>query len=75
MLCRAFFPVRLALSSKCVHYIRRFDGKGPLIRSATSHRMNAIRLAALINRVGEKTSSRARSATISRRSAKPPDVC
>ncbi len=35
----------------CICYIHKFDGKAPLIRRATSQRMNAIRLAALINRI------------------------
>ena len=38
----------------CVHYISRFDGKGPLIRRSSSHRMNSIRLAALINRITDE---------------------
>jgi hypothetical protein len=38
----------------CVHYITRFDGRAPLIRRASSHRMNAIRLAALITRIKDK---------------------
>ena len=33
----------------CICYIHKFDGKSPLIRRASSHRWNAIRLAALIN--------------------------
>lgn len=35
----------------CICYIHKFDGKTPLIRRASSHRWNAIRLAALINRI------------------------
>jgi hypothetical protein len=38
----------------CVHYISRFDSKGPLIRRASSHRMNAVRLAALIDRIKDE---------------------
>ena len=38
----------------CVCYIQQFDGKAPLIRRASSHRWNAIRLAALINRIKDK---------------------
>lgn len=29
----------------CIHYIHRFDGKGPLIRTIAQHRLNTIRLA------------------------------
>ena len=29
----------------CIHYIHRFDGKGPLIRKIAQHRLNTIRLA------------------------------
>ncbi|MHC4500487.1 MAG: hypothetical protein ACYS21_15410, partial [Planctomycetota bacterium] len=39
----------------CVHYISRFDGKSPLIRRASSHRMNAIRLAELITRIKDES--------------------
>jgi hypothetical protein len=35
----------------CICYIHKFDGKPPLIRRVSSHRWNAIRLAALINRI------------------------
>jgi len=38
----------------CICYIQRFDGKGPLVRSNSSHRLNALRLAALINRIKDK---------------------
>ncbi|MBL7187699.1 MAG: hypothetical protein ISS70_15360 [Phycisphaerae bacterium] len=38
----------------CIHYIRRFDGKGPLVYRSSSHRMNAIRLAALIDRIKDE---------------------
>lgn len=38
----------------CIWYIRKFDGKGPLVRRQSSHRMNAIRLAALIDRIKDK---------------------
>ena len=39
----------------CICYIPRFDGKGPLIRMSSSHRLNALRLAAIINRIsGDK---------------------
>ena len=38
----------------CVHYISRFAGKRPLIRRSTSHRMKAIRLAALITRIKDE---------------------
>ncbi len=40
---------RFFLNSIC--YIRKFDGKGPLVYKKSSHRMNAIRLAALLNRI------------------------
>ncbi|MHC4712242.1 MAG: hypothetical protein ACYTAN_03090, partial [Planctomycetota bacterium] len=39
----------------CIHYIRKFDGKPPLIRMVNSHRMNAIRLAALIEKIDDKS--------------------
>ena len=29
----------------CIHYIHRFDGKGPLIRRIAHHRLNTVRLA------------------------------
>jgi hypothetical protein len=35
----------------CICYINKFDGKAPLVRQSSSHRTNAIRLAALINRI------------------------
>ena len=35
----------------CIHYIRRFDGKPPLVRRQSSPRLNAVRLAAIINRI------------------------
>ena len=35
----------------CICYIRKFEGKRPLIHRRSSHRMNAIRLAALLNRI------------------------
>ena len=35
----------------CIFYMRLFDGKGPLVYRKSSHRMNAIRLAALLNRI------------------------
>ncbi|MBN2133349.1 MAG: hypothetical protein JW741_27875 [Sedimentisphaerales bacterium] len=35
----------------CVHYIRRFDGKAPLVHRESSPRLNAVRLAAIINRI------------------------
>ncbi len=39
----------------CLCYISRFDGKAPLIRSTSSHRLNALRLAAIVNRIsGDK---------------------
>jgi hypothetical protein len=39
----------------CICYIPRFDGKAPLIRRSSSHRLNALRLAAIINRIsGDK---------------------
>jgi hypothetical protein len=39
----------------CVCYIHKFDGKAPLIRRTSSHRLNALRLAAIINRIsGDK---------------------
>jgi len=38
----------------CIQYIHKFEGKPPLIRRASSHRWNAIRLAALINRIKDE---------------------
>jgi hypothetical protein len=39
----------------CICYIPRFDGKAPLIRRTSSHRLNALRLAAIVNRIsGDK---------------------
>jgi hypothetical protein len=38
----------------CICYIHQFDGKLPLIRRTSSHRWNAIRLAALINRIKDE---------------------
>jgi len=39
----------------CVCYIHRFDGKAPLIRTSSSHRLSALRLAAIITRIsGDK---------------------
>ncbi|MCH7559051.1 MAG: hypothetical protein IIB56_16585 [Planctomycetes bacterium] len=39
----------------CICYISKFDGKRPLIRRTSSHRLNALRLAAIINRIsGDK---------------------
>jgi hypothetical protein len=38
----------------CVCYIKRFDGKAPLVRTRSSHRLDALRLAALINRIKDK---------------------
>ncbi len=38
----------------CVCYIKRFDGKAPLVRTTSSHRLDALRLAALINRIKDK---------------------
>ena len=39
----------------CICYIHRFDGKAPLIRIASSDRLNALRLAAIITRIsGDK---------------------
>jgi hypothetical protein len=39
----------------CICYIHKFDGKAPLIHRASSHRWNAIRLAALINRIKDES--------------------
>ena len=39
----------------CICYIHKFDGKAPLVRRNSSHRWNAIRLAALINRIKDKS--------------------
>jgi hypothetical protein len=39
----------------CICYIHRFDGKAPLIRKISSHRWNAVRLAALIDKIKDKS--------------------
>jgi hypothetical protein len=39
----------------CICYIHKFDGKAPLVRRSNSHRVNAIRLAALINAIKDET--------------------
>jgi hypothetical protein len=39
----------------CICYIHKFDDKPPLIRRASSHRWNAIRLAALISRIKDES--------------------
>lgn len=39
----------------CIRYIHKFDSKAPLVRRSSSHRWNAIRLAALINRIKDKS--------------------
>lgn len=38
----------------CMCYIHRFDRTGPLVRKSGSHRMNAIRLADLIDRITDE---------------------
>lgn len=38
----------------CICYISRFDGKAPLIRMTSSHRWNAVRLAAVLDRIKNK---------------------
>jgi hypothetical protein len=35
----------------CVHYIRRFEGVTPLVRRQNSHRLNAMRLADVIDKI------------------------
>ena len=37
----------------CICYINKFDNKPPLVRIESSHRDNALRLAALINRISD----------------------
>lgn len=39
----------------CICYIKQFDGKGPLVTRKSSPRDNAVRLAALINRIEDKS--------------------
>jgi hypothetical protein len=39
----------------CVCYIQKFDGHPPLVHPQSSHRMNSIRLAALITRIKDKS--------------------
>ena len=38
----------------CIFYIRKFDGKGPLVKRHRSSRINSIRLAALVNKISDK---------------------
>jgi hypothetical protein len=38
----------------CICYIHRFDGRRPLVHRSSSHRLNAIRLALLIDRIKDK---------------------
>ena len=38
----------------CICYIKKFDDKATLVRRSSSHRMNAIRLAALINKIDDE---------------------
>jgi len=38
----------------CICYIRQFDGRQPLVHRSSSHRLNAIRLALLINRIKDE---------------------
>lgn len=38
----------------CICYIHKFDGKAPLIRRTSSHRLNALRLAAVIDQIKNK---------------------
>jgi hypothetical protein len=38
----------------CICYIHKFDGKAPLVRRASSDRWNAVRLAALIDRIKDE---------------------
>ena len=38
----------------CICYIRRFNGKGPLVKEQSSPRMNALRLASLTNQITDK---------------------
>ena len=37
----------------CIHYIKRFDGKLPLVRRESSSRMDTIRLAPIINQIAD----------------------
>lgn len=39
----------------CICYIHKFDGKAPLIRRTSSHRWNAIRLAAVLDKIKNKS--------------------
>ena len=38
----------------CICYIEQFDGKAPLVRTRASHRDNALRLAALVDRIDDE---------------------
>jgi hypothetical protein len=40
-----------ALFLNCIHYIRRFDGKAPLVRQSCTDRLNAVRLAPIGDRL------------------------
>jgi hypothetical protein len=42
-----------ALFVNCIHYIRHFDGKAPLVRAQSTDRLHVLSLAAIINRVSE----------------------
>jgi hypothetical protein len=42
-----------ALFVNCIHYIRRFDGKAPLVRAQSSDRLYAVYLAGIVNRIQE----------------------
>lgn len=39
----------------CICYIHRFDGLKPLVRTDSSHRLNAVRLALLIDQIKDKS--------------------
>lgn len=39
----------------CICYIHQFDGRRPLVHQASSHRLNAVRLALLIDQIDDKS--------------------
>jgi hypothetical protein len=56
----AGFPSKMTeparqLFINCIHYIAQFDGQLPLVRTQSSHRDNALRLAALITRIKDES--------------------
>lgn len=44
-----------ALFINCIHYITRFDGKAPLVHRESSPRLNAVRLALVLDDIDDKS--------------------